>query len=235
MLRSKLTAFVAVLTLPALSRAAQPPTPVNVSNTPLPVTGSVAVTNTVPVTAPSALPVTVNGTASVAGTVSIGTLPPVQIANQPLSVTAGEPDKWMLEASVPQYGGGAYNGAAVRLTSSRPGIIEQISMRCGTNGASDVVPILVAIAINIEATCTLPGGMSLVTSGANARCPMLFMQGFTNPSGSSYYYLSPVSLRIPYPSTATIDVFEFASPPLDYLFTSNTVSCFAQLVGHFTD
>jgi len=95
-----LAALPAVLAPQALAGTIALPvtTDVTVTNSSLPVTGSVSVSNTaanpvpVSITAPNPVPVTITGNVSVGGTssVSVTNTPSVIIANNPLTVSAGD-------------------------------------------------------------------------------------------------------------------------------------------------
>ncbi len=215
MTTSRLAVFAAALMVPALSLAQLPPLQlptldVNVKNTPL--------------------PVTVNGTATVAGTVSIASLPAVQIANQP-SVTSNERSKWAFSVAMTDVGGGF--GASI--VSTRPGVIEFVHVMCEAAVYTPSSLLTVTDGSGCSQATRLPPDMSLAAGGAGAPlfCNAYFqVTGFqlvSSPEGIERY-VSSAALVAPFTRTITISTRGTA---LGGVLPTN--GCGVTLVGHYTD
>jgi len=222
------------------------PSGVTVNNTtvdPVPVTGSVTVSNlpaanwpvevanTPNVNVANQPTVHVTGTVPVTGSVALIGTPNVNVPNgvmvnnstsMPVPVAAKEPTRFLFNTEIAQRPG--WGDGAVSFNTSRAGVIEQVSVDCAQGGSFEpaaVVWLLVPIA-------AYPNGITSDTA-PNTSANGVF---FTMTSNSSTYHVShTIQVLLPFSNPGWIRVMAIGSGAP----TNNIFSCVASLLGHFTE
>lgn len=244
------TQNVAVTNTPSVNVVNTPnvnvPSGVTVNNTtvdPVPVTGSVTVSNlpaanwpvevanTPNVNVANQPTVHVTGTVPVTGSVALTGTPNVNVpdgvtvnnsTSMPVPVAVKEPARFLFNTEITQWPGRGVG--SVTFHTSRAGIIEQVSVDCA-QGVSFEPATVVWLLVPIAA---YPDGITSVTA-PNTSVNGVF---FTMPSNSSAYHAShTIQVLLPFSNPGSIEVRAIGSDgPTSMLF-----SCVVSLLGHFTE